>query len=85
MLEDRRHIIGNDDPIRVRRALAALPIEVEAVTSDHVLSAVSDLGRRLDITSYDSAYVELAARGHGIGTRLLRTAHRCLYARDETS
>jgi predicted nucleic acid-binding protein len=46
----------------MRRALAALPIEVEPVTSGHVLSAVSDLGRRLDITSYDAAYVELAAR-----------------------
>jgi predicted nucleic acid-binding protein len=62
LVAQRRARIGNDDLIRVRRALAALPIEVEAVTSHHVLSAVSDLGRRLDITSYDAAYVELAAR-----------------------
>jgi predicted nucleic acid-binding protein len=62
LVAQRRARIGKDDLIRVRRALAALPIEVEAVTSDHVLSAVSDLGRRLEITSYDAAYVELAAR-----------------------
>jgi predicted nucleic acid-binding protein len=62
LVAQRRARIGDDDLLRVRRALAALPIEVEAVASDHVLSAVSDLGRRLEITSYDAAYVELAAR-----------------------
>ena len=62
LVVQRRARIGDDDLDRVRGALAALPIEVEAVASHHVLSAVSDLGRRLDITSYDAAYVELAAR-----------------------
>ena len=36
-----------------------LPDERGAATD-----AVSDLGRRLDITSYDAAYIELAARRH---------------------
>lgn len=62
LVAHRRARIVSNDLIRMRRALAALPIEVEAVASDHVLSAVSDLGRRLDMTSYDAAYVELAAR-----------------------
>jgi predicted nucleic acid-binding protein len=62
LVAQRRARIGDDDLIRVRRALAALPIEVEAMTSNHVLSAVSDLGRQLNITSYDAAYVELAVR-----------------------
>jgi predicted nucleic acid-binding protein len=62
LVAQRRARIGNDDLARVRRAIAALPIEVEAVTGDHVMSVVHDLGRRLDITSYDAAYVELAAR-----------------------
>jgi predicted nucleic acid-binding protein len=62
LVAQRRARIGDDDLTRVRRALSALPIEVEAVASEHVLSAVSDLGRRLDLTSYDAAYVELAAR-----------------------
>lgn len=62
LVAQRRARIGNDDIVRVRRALAALPVEVEAVARDHVLSAVSDLGRRLDVTSYDAAYIELAAR-----------------------
>ena len=53
---------GDDDLNRVRRALTALPIKVEAVANQHVLYAVSDLGRRLDVASYDAAYVELAAR-----------------------
>lgn len=62
LVAQHRARIGYDELVRMRRALAALPIEVEAVASDHVLSAVSDLGRRLEITSYDAAYVELAAR-----------------------
>ena len=62
LVAQRRARISDDDLRRMRRALAALPIEVEAVASDHVLSTVSDLGRRLEITSYDAAYVELAAR-----------------------
>ena len=62
LVAQRRARIDDDDLIRVRGALAALPIEVEAVAGTHVLSVVSDLGRRLDITSYDAAYVELAAR-----------------------
>jgi predicted nucleic acid-binding protein len=62
LVAQSRARIDNDDLIRMRGALAALPIEVEAVAGNHVLSAVSDLGRRLDITSYDAAYVELAGR-----------------------
>ncbi len=58
----RRARIGHHELVRVRRALAALRIEIEAVASDHVLSTVSDLGQKLAITSYDAAYVELAAR-----------------------
>ena len=62
LVAQRRARVGDDDLIRMRRALAALPIEIEPVTSDQVLSAVSDLGRRLEVTSYDAAYVEPAAR-----------------------
>jgi predicted nucleic acid-binding protein len=62
LFAQRRARIGADDLNRLRRSLAALPIEVEAVMRDHVMSAVSELGRRLGITSYDAAYVELAAR-----------------------
>jgi len=62
LVAQRRARISDDDLNRVRRALTALPIKVEAVASQHVLYAVSDLGRRLDVTSYDAAYVELAAR-----------------------
>ena len=64
LVAQRRARISDDDLIRVRRALAELPIEVEAVASGHVLSTVSDLGRQLEITCYDAAYVELAARRH---------------------
>ena len=62
LVAQRRARVGDDDLIRMRRALAALPIEIEPVTSDQVLSAVSDLGRRLEVTSYDAAYVEPVAR-----------------------
>ena len=57
----RRARIDDDDLIHVWRALEALPIEIEAVAKDHVFSAVA-LGRRLGITSYDAAYIELAGR-----------------------
>ena len=49
LVVQRRARVGNSDLIRVRSALAVLPIEVEAVASDHIQSAVSDLGRRLDL------------------------------------
>ena len=62
LVAQRRARISDDDLNRVRRALTALPIKVEAVANQHVLYAVSDFGRRLDVTSYDAAYVELAAR-----------------------
>jgi predicted nucleic acid-binding protein len=62
LVAQRRARIGDDDLLRVRRALAVLPIEVETVASDHVLNAVSEVGRQLDITCYDAAYVELATR-----------------------
>jgi len=62
LVAQRRARIDKYDLIRVRGALAALPIEVEAVAGNHLLSAVSDLGERLGITSYGAAYVELAAR-----------------------
>src|ERR1700676_3559566 len=78
LVAQRRARIGDNDLIRVRRALAALPIEVEAVASDHILSAVSDLGRRLDVTSYDPAYVELAGgRGLPLATLGARLRKAC--------
>jgi predicted nucleic acid-binding protein len=62
LVAQRRARISEGDISRVRRALASLPIEIEAVAIDNVLSAVSDLARKLAITSYDAAYLELAAR-----------------------
>ena len=62
LVAQRRARIDDDDLTRVRGALAALPIEVEAVAGNDVLSTVCDLGRRLDLTSYDAAYVELPMR-----------------------
>jgi predicted nucleic acid-binding protein len=58
----RRARIGDDDLARMWSALAALPIEIEAVAKDRVFSAVAHLGGRLAITTFDAAYVELAAR-----------------------
>ena len=51
------HAAGSYDEVTTRRKKAT-----EAVAGDPVLSVGSDLGRRLEITSYDAAYVELAAR-----------------------
>jgi predicted nucleic acid-binding protein len=62
LVAQRRARISGEDLIRVRRALVALPIEVETMPSGYVFSSVSELALRLGITSYDAAYVELAAR-----------------------
>jgi predicted nucleic acid-binding protein len=62
LVAQRRARIARSDSIRVRRALAVLPIEVETMPADHVLSVVSDLAGQLEVTSYDAAYAELAIR-----------------------
>ncbi|MEO6566205.1 MAG: type II toxin-antitoxin system VapC family toxin [Casimicrobiaceae bacterium] len=62
LVAQRRARINEADLTRIRRALTALPIEVEAVASEQVLTAVSALARHLGLTIYDAAYVELAAR-----------------------
>jgi predicted nucleic acid-binding protein len=42
--------------------LRGLPIEVDAETATHALSQILTLARRHQLTSYDAAYLELAAR-----------------------
>lgn len=58
----KRARVGNADMLRLRRLLAALPIDVEPIETHRVLDDVSDLARELDITVYDAAYLELARR-----------------------
>jgi predicted nucleic acid-binding protein len=58
----RRGRIKEPDVTRLVTTLSALPVEVEHGAEDAALSGVLDLARRLGLTAYDAAYVELAKR-----------------------
>ncbi len=42
--------------------LVSLPVQVELVDLDDAVGDVLDFARRLDLTAYDAAYLEMAAR-----------------------
>ena len=59
---ERRGRLGLADLPRVRALLLALPVQVEVVELGAALGAVTEIARSLDLTAYDAAYLELAAR-----------------------
>ena len=61
-MAERRGRVAGTDIADLVRALAALPIEVEPVAAEHVLTTVIELAHTLDLTTYDAAYIELAHR-----------------------
>ncbi|MEP6657016.1 MAG: type II toxin-antitoxin system VapC family toxin [Betaproteobacteria bacterium] len=61
-MAERRGRVAETDIADLVRALAALPIEVEPVAAEHVLTTVIELAHTLDLTTYDAAYIELARR-----------------------
>lgn len=58
----RRKRITPRDVDRLVAVLSALPIEVERDSEDDSLPRILDLARRLGLTTYDAAYLELAER-----------------------
>jgi len=61
-MAQRRARIAEVDMAKLRRILASLPIEVEPVAAEHVLTVVAELAYKLDLTTYDAAYIEVASR-----------------------
>ena len=58
----RRGRISEGDVTRIAAALAALPVEVDHDAGGAALREVLDLARKLRLTTYDAAYLELAKR-----------------------
>jgi predicted nucleic acid-binding protein len=62
LIAQRRGRIKDEELDGLIAALTVLPIEIDPDASGPGLSAILDLARRLGLTSYDAAYVELAQR-----------------------
>lgn len=62
LVATRRGRIGDGDWARIRRDLAALPIDVDPVSPEHVLEDVLPIAKEYEISVYDAMYLELALR-----------------------
>jgi predicted nucleic acid-binding protein len=62
LIAQRRGRIKDEELDGLIAALTVLPIEIDPDASGPGLSAILHLARRLGLTSYDAAYVELAQR-----------------------
>ena len=62
IVAERRGRLKEADSSRFVELLRALPIAVEELPPDRVLSSVLSLAREFNISSYDAAYLELAMR-----------------------
>ena len=62
LVAQRRDRLTEKEVNRLLSVIAELPVEIEAIALDERLQAVMGLARRLGLTSYDAAYLELAKR-----------------------
>jgi predicted nucleic acid-binding protein len=58
----RRKRLTDREAERLFKVLEALPIEFDSASPEHVAPAVFALARKLGLTAYDAAYLELAKR-----------------------
>ena len=61
----RRGRISTDDWLRIFEDLKDLPIEIDEESQHRVWESVLPIARKLDLTVYDAAYLELSMR-HGL-------------------
>ena len=59
---ERRGRLDTGDIPRVRELLDALPIAIEVIQLDAALGNILELARAHELTTYDAAYLALAAR-----------------------
>ena len=59
---ERRGRLDQDDMPRMRELLLSLPVQVEPVALTEALGEITEAARRLDLTTYDAAYLQLAVR-----------------------
>jgi predicted nucleic acid-binding protein len=70
LVAERRKRLKKADTARFAELLCGLPIVVEWMNSESVLTRVLDNGREFRLSSYDAAYLELAMRqGLALATR----------------
>ena len=62
LMAQRRGRIKDNEPDRFISAVLALPIEVDRESVGPGMSAILALARKLGLTAYDTAYLELAQR-----------------------
>ena len=62
LVAQRRGRIKDDELARLIAALDSFPIEVDSEAAQPGLLPIVDLAKRLGLTTYDAAYVELAQR-----------------------
>ena len=75
---ERRGRLDLADLSHVRGLLISLPVQVEGVALDAALGEVTEIARRLELTAYDAAYLELAARrGLALATVDARLRRAC--------
>jgi predicted nucleic acid-binding protein len=58
----RQGRIAKAEIFSIREALLRLPLEIEPVKIEHILSAVLDVSIQHQLTVYDSSYLELSSR-----------------------
>ena len=59
---EKRGRLQPADVAQIRELLVSLPVTVEMVDLEDAVGGILDLARRLELTAYDAAYLELAAR-----------------------
>lgn len=62
LVAERRGRLNKADSARFLELLGALPIEVDGETHGRAIGAIVSLGREHGLSSYDTAYLELAMR-----------------------
>ncbi len=78
LMARKRRRFGDKDLERLLAAVLGLPIEQDTALDDAALSRVIGLARKLALTSYDAAYLELAQRrGLALATLDARLREAC--------
>ncbi len=62
LMAQRRGRLTEKEVDRLLSVIAELPVEIEPGALDERLGAIMSLARKLELTSYDAAYLELAKR-----------------------
>ena len=81
LVAERRRRLSRGETTRLLELLGALPISVQDATFANVASDVLALGREHALSSYDAAYLDLAARtGLPLATRDAALVSACARA-----